>query len=111
VGKLLLQIGEKEVFDMDTGKIKGKHNNSRKIYLHRPSSFAVDKSNSYVYITDGYGNRFEQGKHEGHDYENGNYKGLENENNQWSKYGTDTGEDFDLTIINHANSPQVRKWN
>ena len=50
---------------------------------------------------------FEQGKHKGHDNENGNHKGLENEKNPWSKYGADTGVDFDLTIINHAISPTV----
>jgi hypothetical protein len=56
-GKLLLQIGEKGVFDTDDGTIMGKAKNSSKTHLHRPSSFAVDPANGDVYITDGYGNR------------------------------------------------------
>ena len=56
-GILLLQIGEKGVFDTDDGTIQGKPNNSSKTHLHRPSSFAVDPENGDVYITDGYGNR------------------------------------------------------
>ena len=56
-GKLLIQIGEKGVFDTDDGTIKGKPNNSSKTRLNRPSSFAVDAANGDVYITDGYGNK------------------------------------------------------
>jgi hypothetical protein len=56
-GELLLQIGEKGVFDTDNGKINGKATNSSKTRLHRPSSFYVDPANGDVYITDGYGNR------------------------------------------------------
>ncbi len=56
-GELLLQIGEKGVFDTDDGTVSGAANNSSETHLHRPSSFAVDPANGDVYITDGYGNR------------------------------------------------------
>lgn len=56
-GKLLLQIGEKQKFDTDTGKQNGKPLNASKTLLNRPSSFVVDPANGDVYITDGYGNR------------------------------------------------------
>lgn len=49
---------------------------------------------------------FEQGKHEGHQKDNGKRKGFENEKNPWNSY-YNSGEDFDLTIHNHAVVPTI----
>ncbi|MEX2523771.1 MAG: hypothetical protein WD750_02335 [Gammaproteobacteria bacterium] len=51
---------------------------------------------------------FEKGKHEGHHKENGKRKGHENERNPWNAfYNEDAGVDFELTVHNHAITPNV----
>jgi hypothetical protein len=56
-GKLLLQIGERGVFDSSDGTIKGEALNSAKDRLFQPTAVAVDPTNLDFYVTDGYGNR------------------------------------------------------
>jgi DNA-binding beta-propeller fold protein YncE len=56
-GKLLLQIGIKDLFDTSDGTFEGFAMNSSHTLLNRPASIAVDPSNGDVYIADGYGNR------------------------------------------------------
>ena len=56
-GKLLLQIGEKGVFDTSDGTKKGKPLNSGRTRFFKPAGVAVDPDNGDVYFADGYGNR------------------------------------------------------
>jgi DNA-binding beta-propeller fold protein YncE len=51
--KLLLQIGQKGVYDTSDGTEKGKPLNSPAAAFHMPSSIFVDRSNGDVYIADG----------------------------------------------------------
>jgi NHL repeat len=53
---LLLQIGEKGVFDSSDGTANGTPLNSSRTLLNRPADIAVDPRNGDVYIADGYGN-------------------------------------------------------
>lgn len=54
--QLLLQIGERGVFDSSDGTATGTPLNSSETLLNRPSDIAVDPSNGDIYISDGYGN-------------------------------------------------------
>ena len=56
-GKLLLQIGERGVFDSSDGTSKGKALNANKTQFFNPAGLTIDPTNDDVYITDGYGNR------------------------------------------------------
>ena len=56
-GKLLMQIGTKDVFDTVDGTLQGGALNSGKEHLHRPSAVVVDPDNGDIFISDGYGNR------------------------------------------------------
>jgi NHL repeat len=56
-GNLLLQLGERGVFDSSDGTIKGKALNSAKDRFFQPTAVAVDPANLDFYVTDGYGNR------------------------------------------------------
>jgi outer membrane protein assembly factor BamB len=56
-GALLLQIGEKGLFDTDDGTIRGERQNASRTLLNRPADIAVDPANGDIYIADGYGNR------------------------------------------------------
>jgi DNA-binding beta-propeller fold protein YncE len=51
--KLLLQIGQKGVFDTSDGTVKGKPLNSNAAVFHMPSSIWVDPANGDVYVADG----------------------------------------------------------
>ena len=55
--KLLLQIGQKGVYDTSDGTYEGAAMNSSHTLLNRPAAMAVDPANGDVYIADGYGNR------------------------------------------------------
>jgi len=56
-GNLLLQIGERGVFDSSDGTIKGTALNSAKDRFFQPTAVAVDPTNLDFYVSDGYGNR------------------------------------------------------
>lgn len=56
-GKLLLQIGQKGVFDTADGGKKGPGLNSGRDRLNKPAGIACDPDNDDVYFADGYGNR------------------------------------------------------
>lgn len=56
-GKLLLQIGERGVFDSSDGTAKGKPLNAGKRQFFNPAGIAIDPTNGDVYVADGYGNR------------------------------------------------------
>lgn len=56
-GKLLLQIGERGVFDSSDGTSKGKPLNGGKTQFFNPAGITIDPTNGDVYIADGYGNR------------------------------------------------------
>ena len=56
-GKLLLQIGEKGVFDTADGGKKGPGVNKSHDRLNKPAGIACDPTNDDVYFADGYGNR------------------------------------------------------
>jgi DNA-binding beta-propeller fold protein YncE len=56
-GKLLLQIGEKGVFDTVDGTKKSKNLNAGTDRLNKPAGVACDPHNGDVYFADGYGNR------------------------------------------------------
>lgn len=56
-GNLLMQLGERGVFDSSDGTIKGMALNSAKDRFFQPTAVAVDPGNLDVYVTDGYGNR------------------------------------------------------
>lgn len=56
-GKLLLQIGERGVFDSSDGTSKGKALNANKKQFFNPSGITIDPTNGDVYVADGYGNR------------------------------------------------------
>jgi DNA-binding beta-propeller fold protein YncE len=56
-GKLLLQIGERGVFDSSDGTSKGKALNVNKTQFFNPAGLTIDPTNDDVYVTDGYGNR------------------------------------------------------
>jgi sugar lactone lactonase YvrE len=56
-GKLLLQIGQKGVFDTEDGSKKGRCLNSGRDRLNKPAGIACDPHNGDVYFADGYGNR------------------------------------------------------
>lgn len=51
--KLLLQIGQKGVFDSSDGTVKGKPLNSNAARFFMPSSIFVDPENGDVYVSDG----------------------------------------------------------
>jgi DNA-binding beta-propeller fold protein YncE len=51
--KLLLQIGEKGVFDSSDGTVKGRPLNSNAAQFFMPSSIFVDPQNGDVYVSDG----------------------------------------------------------
>jgi sugar lactone lactonase YvrE len=51
--KLLLQIGQKGVFDSSDGTVKGKPLNSNAARFFMPSSIFVDPHNGDVYVSDG----------------------------------------------------------
>lgn len=55
--KLLLQIGEKGVFDSTDRSIDGVPLNRSHTLLNKPADIAVDPDNGDVYIADGYGNQ------------------------------------------------------
>lgn len=55
--KLLLQIGQKGVYDTSDGTYEGAPTNSSRTLLNRPAAIAVDPANGDIYIADGYGNR------------------------------------------------------
>jgi len=54
--KLLLQIGQRGVFDSSDGTDKGKPLNSNAAKFYMPSSIFVDRANGDVYVSDGEGN-------------------------------------------------------
>jgi len=56
-GKLLLQIGQKGVFDTADGGKKGPGANIGHDRLNKPAGIACDPENADVYFADGYGNR------------------------------------------------------
>lgn len=56
-GKLLMQIGERGVFDSSDGTIDGMALNKARDRFFQPTSVAVDPDNLEFYVTDGYGNR------------------------------------------------------
>lgn len=56
-GKLLLQIGKRDVFDSSDGTSKGKALNANKKQFFNPSGITIDPTNGDVYVADGYGNR------------------------------------------------------
>ncbi len=56
-GKLLLQIGQKGVFDTADGGKKGPGVNTSHDRLNKPAGIACDPGNGDVYFADGYGNR------------------------------------------------------
>ena len=56
-GRLLLQIGQRGVFDTSDGTSRGARLNSSQTRLFSPSAVVVDPHNGDVYIADGYGNR------------------------------------------------------
>ena len=56
-GKLLLQIGERGVFDSSDGTVKGMALNAARDRLFQPTCVAVDPETLDFYVTDGYGNR------------------------------------------------------
>lgn len=56
-GKLLLQIGNKGVFDTEDGAKKSKALNAGRTQLNKPAGVACDPDNGDVYFADGYGNR------------------------------------------------------
>jgi hypothetical protein len=51
--KLLLQIGQKGVFDSSDGTVKGKPLNSDAARFFMPSSIFVDRQNGDIYVADG----------------------------------------------------------
>ncbi|MGH9681112.1 MAG: hypothetical protein ACRD4Y_14285 [Candidatus Acidiferrales bacterium] len=53
--KMLMQIGEKGVFDSSTGLINGVAMNDSHVLLNKPADIAVDPANGDIYIADGYG--------------------------------------------------------
>lgn len=56
-GKLLLQIGQKGVFDTADGGKKGPGLNAARDRFNKPAGIACDPTNDDVYFADGYGNR------------------------------------------------------
>jgi DNA-binding beta-propeller fold protein YncE len=54
-GKLLLQIGQKSVYDSSDGTVKGTPLNSSAARFFMPSSIYVDRQNGDVYVSDGEG--------------------------------------------------------
>ena len=56
-GKLLLQIGQKGVFDTADGGKRGPGLNKSIDRLNKPAGIACDPTNDDVYFADGYGNR------------------------------------------------------
>jgi DNA-binding beta-propeller fold protein YncE len=56
-GNLLMQIGQRGVFDSSDGTIKGTALNSAKDGFFQPTAVAVDPTNLDFYVSDGYGNR------------------------------------------------------
>lgn len=56
-GELLLQVGERGVFDTHDGTIEGELLNSGHAHFFKPSGVAVDAESGEVFISDGYGNR------------------------------------------------------
>jgi DNA-binding beta-propeller fold protein YncE len=56
-GKLLLQIGQKGVFDTADGGKKGPGLNAAHDRFNKPAGIACDPTNDDVYFADGYGNR------------------------------------------------------
>ena len=56
-GELVLQIGERGVFDSSDGTVKGMALNSAKNGFFQPTCVAVDPETLDFYVTDGYGNR------------------------------------------------------
>jgi DNA-binding beta-propeller fold protein YncE len=56
-GKLLLQIGQKGVFDTADGGKKGPGLSKSHDRLNKPAGIACDPTNDDVYFADGYGNR------------------------------------------------------
>ncbi|MEW6334009.1 MAG: hypothetical protein AB1558_07045 [Thermodesulfobacteriota bacterium] len=56
-GKLILQIGERGVFDSSDGTGKGRALNAGKRRFFNPAGIAIDPTNGDVYVADGYGNR------------------------------------------------------
>jgi sugar lactone lactonase YvrE len=53
--KLLLQIGQRSVYDSSDGTVSGKPLNSSTAHLFMPSSIFVDEQNGDVYVSDGEG--------------------------------------------------------
>ena len=56
-GKLLLQIGTKNVFDSADGTDKGRFTNQSRDRLFMPAQAAVDPDTGDIYVADGYGNK------------------------------------------------------
>ncbi len=56
-GKLMMQIGERGVFDTTDGTATGKALNSARDRLFRPSAAAVHPDTADIYVSDGYGNK------------------------------------------------------
>ena len=56
-GKLLLQIGQKGVYDTSDNTAEGAAMNSSRTLLNQPAAISVDPTNGDIYIADGYGNR------------------------------------------------------
>lgn len=56
-GELLLQIGEKGLFDTRDGSASSESLNSSRSRLSGPAAIAIDSVNGDIYIADGYGNR------------------------------------------------------
>ena len=56
-GKLLLQIGQRGVFDSTDGTSKGKALNSNPAQFFNPAGVVVATNNGDIYVADGYGNR------------------------------------------------------
>ena len=56
-GKLLMQIGERGVFDSSDGTVNGKALNAGKTQFFNPAGITIDPTNGDVYVTDGYNNR------------------------------------------------------
>ena len=55
-GKLMMQIGKRDVVDTSDGTLRGRAINSSHTQFNMPSDIAVDPENGDVYVADGYGN-------------------------------------------------------
>ena len=56
-GRLLLQIGQKGVFDSADGSMEAPYTNQSREFLNRPAGAVADPDTGDIYIADGYGNK------------------------------------------------------